>query len=188
MARTHTVAKPRIEVSPIWTGNLGTVKPGPPQQVVGESHRQQAIDRLAGPKTKDGPTRHIFAAQLVADFRNPYDPNAVAVFIGRDHVGYIPRDSALQWRDLLADLRNLGLPAVCEAQIVGGWRRPEDEGHYGVELLYTSPPVAMDDAHLFDVADRLPSHGRTGRSVAALAGGLVGSLARDFPRRRSSDR
>lgn len=43
-------------------------------------------------------------AVLVPDPRNPYDRNAVAVYVRDRHVGYIPRDPARMWHSTLADL------------------------------------------------------------------------------------
>lgn len=43
-------------------------------------------------------------AVLVPDPRNPYDRNAIAVYVRDQHVGYIPRDIAQVWHSTLADL------------------------------------------------------------------------------------
>jgi hypothetical protein len=78
----------------------------------------------------------LVLAQLVRDRTNPHDPGAVAVFVGRDLVGYISRDDlGYEGQALykaLARLGERGMPATCWARLNGG--RP-DKPFIGISLL-----------------------------------------------------
>ena len=103
-------------------------------EIVGESHYQDALNKLAGGKTEDG-HRIETEATLILDNNNQYDDKAVAVAIRGEKVGHLSRETARSYRKSLAEA---GVPAatgVCGALIVSGWQRGSgDEGHYGVKL------------------------------------------------------
>lgn len=103
-------------------------------QVVGESHYQQNIERIAGPKTPGGVDCRRQAI-LVLDDDNPHDAKAVRICIDGLTVGHLSREMARSYR---AQLKKQGLSTghyTCEAVITGGWDRGSgDEGHYGVRL------------------------------------------------------
>jgi hypothetical protein len=103
-------------------------------EVVGESHYQANLERIAGPRKKDG-KQLLTTATLLLDDDNPHDKNAVKVYIDSLPVGHLPRDVARTWR---ARLRKSGGPVgnyTCAAMIVGGWKKGrDDEGSYGVRL------------------------------------------------------
>lgn len=122
--------------------------------IVGESHYQDALHRIAGPKIEGG-VDVLTTAVLVKDDNNKFDKNAVAVFIVPEfpgkgiQVGYLDRSSAKKYRGDLSKLTECadGL-LLCRAKIVGGWDNhglksmglydPEEdgplEGAYGVKL------------------------------------------------------
>jgi hypothetical protein len=100
-------------------------------EIVGESHYQQTLSRIAGGKTHDG---HLLAvmARLIPDNDNPADPLAVRVEIEGMTVGYLSRFQARQFR------KRTVAAIDCKAKIVGGWDRGHgDTGHFGVELDLT---------------------------------------------------
>lgn len=117
---------------------LGASKPPEPVRIegegkfdfdiVGESYYQDALSRICGGKREDG-HEHYCTAHLVAEPDNPYDRNAVAVYIEGHKVGHIPRAAAPR---MAKSLR--GQTAAVDAVIVGGWRRADDEGSFGVKL------------------------------------------------------
>lgn len=101
--------------------------------IVGESHHQSELNKLAGGKTEKG---HKLAkeALLILEDENPYDNKAVAVTIVGEIVGHLDKKTARQFRK---QIEAAGFPeaaAVVPARIVGGWLRDGDEGHYGVKL------------------------------------------------------
>ena len=79
--------------------------------MVGESHYQDALRRIAGP----GAVRHYCGAMLIPEPKNPHDNMAVAVMAVGRRVGYLSREDARAYRD------GFGLEKTpCEAVIVGG--------------------------------------------------------------------
>jgi hypothetical protein len=108
-------------------------------EVVGESHRQQVLDAICGGKCEDGHDLKV-TAQLLLVEGNPYDPNAVGVFVDCKLVGYVPRDLAPRIRADLLRLSPDERPVTCDGRIVGGWDRGGyDEGHYGIKLSLSQP-------------------------------------------------
>ena len=59
-------------------------------EIVGESHYQAALERIAGGKTESSVEIDI-EAFLVAEPENPYDTDAVKVEIDGYKVGHIPK-------------------------------------------------------------------------------------------------
>ena len=87
--------------------------------VVGESHYQDALARVGGPKRAGGIEVEV-QALLVAEPSNPYDANAVAVQIDGCKVGYLGRDDAITYAPLVTGCASRGQVPVCEAIILGG--------------------------------------------------------------------
>lgn len=111
-----------------------------PLACVGESHYQAAFERSCGGRTEDGESRDVVAV-LVLDDENPYDSDAVRVEVQGHVVGYLSRQDARAYRELLS-AANCSDSLECLGVIRGGWDRgPRDRGHYGIYLdlpLYDS--------------------------------------------------
>lgn len=101
--------------------------------VVGESHYQPALEQIAGGRTDHGANFRC-VARLVREPSNPKDSNAVRVVVGGQTVGYVGRDDAVDIQPLLQKLDALGRPAWIAATIVGGWKREDSRGSFGIEL------------------------------------------------------
>jgi hypothetical protein len=103
-------------------------------EVVGESHRQAVLERLCAPRTEkeaNVPCR----ATLVLERENPVDADAVRVEINGELVGYLSRKAAQDFQPIARVLASQDRPLVCDATIVGGWKRSAaDWGYYGVVL------------------------------------------------------
>ena len=100
--------------------------------VVGESFHQDDLERIAGGRTERG-ANFDCAGVLCAEPDNPYDRNAVCLYINGCKVGHLPRDIAPEFRAALA--ASGYAMAACRARIVGGWyRAPDDSGSFGVKL------------------------------------------------------
>ena len=117
----YTPAGPAKPVSPDWMRTTPTLRPEGYSAVVGESYRQDALRRHLAAA---GPCR-LVVAQLVRDPHNPVHSGAVAVFVGSDPVGYIPRDALEDYGGMalykaLARLDRQGMPATCWARLNGG--------------------------------------------------------------------
>jgi hypothetical protein len=107
---------------------------GLPVAVVGESHFQDALERLCGGRDKNG-AQNKCVALLVPEDANPFDPEAVRVDIGGLAVGYLSRAAAKRYRPIAEQLRSEGKIGAASAIIVGGWDRGDgDRGHFGVKL------------------------------------------------------
>jgi len=107
--------------------------------VVGESHYQDALLAIVGGKRPQS-VRIPTQATLVPEPDNPYDPNAVAVYVAGRKVGHLPRPAAQAFAPVgkgLAEQRQIG---VCSAIITGRWDRGDgDTGHFGVTLDLARP-------------------------------------------------
>jgi hypothetical protein len=104
--------------------------------VVGESHYQDNLWRLAGSQVDhSAPVRIEVTALLVAEPNNPYDVNAVAVWINGLKVGHLPRDHAQLYKPgLLALQEKHGKPVALAGVIVGRGTHDGGLGLLGVFL------------------------------------------------------
>jgi hypothetical protein len=107
-------------------------------EVVGESHRQDSLWRVVGGRHRaEVHVRMDVYAMLLAEDGNPYDPNAVSVWIDGLMVGYLPRDQARRLRPgLLAAQERKAQPIALEGVVVGGGIRSDGPGRLGVFLRY----------------------------------------------------
>lgn len=113
-----------------FAGGRGWVTP-----VVGESHYQEELGRQY---RANGGSEHDVKviAVLQPEPGNPFDPNAVAVHVGGDLVGYLPRDLAAEYSQVMGQTGG-----SCSAKIVGGFLL--DGGRrasFGVRLNLRWPP------------------------------------------------
>jgi hypothetical protein len=101
-------------------------------EAAGTDQHQDKLELMAGGRTEAG-VDHLCGALLVPNPKNPYDPNAIAVVINSEVVGYIPSNIA---PSLKYALRIGGyIAAGCAAKIVGGWARADgDIGDFSVRL------------------------------------------------------
>jgi hypothetical protein len=128
MGETLKVSRPLIDNGPrvaVVVGDGAFEFP-----IVGESHYQDNIERIAGKKTERG-VRHRCAAVLSPEPTNPQ--RAIRIDVENRTVGYLSRDVA---GNFLAALSSNGFTAaVAGAVIVGGWDRGKgDVGSFGVKL------------------------------------------------------
>lgn len=105
-------------------------------EVVGESHYQDAIWRIVGPRTTDR-VRAEVQTVLVAENDNVYDPNAISVWIDGSKVGYFSREDADVYRPgLLALQAREGKSVGLRGVIVGGGIREDGPGFLGVWMSH----------------------------------------------------
>lgn len=72
-------------------------------EVVGESNYQGALWQVVGVRTRDR-VRFSIHAVLIPETDNPYDPNAISVWISGSRVGYLSRADAADYRSGLLAL------------------------------------------------------------------------------------
>lgn len=109
-------------------------------EVKGEASYQGALAAIAGPKTEEGYSLPVTAV-LHREPENRYDPNAIAVHVNdaRDKprlVGYVNRTDAERLAPAIDRMNRDGKIVGMRGTIVGGWRRGDDVGHYGIWLSY----------------------------------------------------
>ncbi len=108
-------------------------------EVVGESYRQDALARIAGPKEMVG-KHHPVGVTLRCEPRNDHDRNAIRVEVLGLHVGYIARHGAAKLSPML-QRSNRGV-VECQGLVVGGWKDESSEGHYGIRAYFDGPTAA----------------------------------------------
>jgi hypothetical protein len=103
-------------------------------EVVGESHYQDALERICGGRSEDGAEKYC-RATLILDDSNPYDKKAVRIDVDGATVGYLSREGAGVYRQRLKEAGHPRLRGTCDAVIRGGWDRGNgDTGNFGVRL------------------------------------------------------
>ena len=141
-------------------------------EVVGEAGYQDNLWRIVGGRrSPEGRMREDIFAVLAAEPDNPYDANAVAVWIQGLKVGYLSREDARQYRSgLLALEQQHDRPIALAGVIAGGGMRADGPGRLGVFLEHdpadfglrpipVSPPsgsrmrTGLSDALATDEAD-----------------------------------
>jgi hypothetical protein len=139
-------------------------------EVVGESYYQDNLWRLAEARPGRNRVRVDICAVLVAEDDNPYDPDAVAVWIDGLKTGHLSRENARQFRPGLLSLQEShGMPIALPGVITGGGMRADGPGMLGVFLRHdpqdfgfrrhpVAPPggqirTGLSDALITDAAD-----------------------------------
>ncbi|MFD9704119.1 HIRAN domain-containing protein [Lentzea sp. NPDC059081] len=118
------------------------------QEVVGESHYFRALRALAG-KASTG--ERETTARLRREPSNPHDRNAVQVLVEGQLVGYLPRESAVEYAASLQVLERSNRIAECRARL--WWRRGPGDFIASVSLDLADPDVLFP---INDVDDRSP--------------------------------
>jgi hypothetical protein len=107
--------------------------------VVGESYYQENLWRLVSPhrRGEGEPVRYDVYAMLVAEDDNPYDANAVAIWIEGFKVGHLSRENACRYRPGLLRLQErYGQPIALEGVIAADGIREDGPGRLGVFLRH----------------------------------------------------
>jgi hypothetical protein len=108
--------------------------------VVGTSHYQPALSEITG-RRADEEIRVEKIAVLVPEPDNPHDPNAIAVHIDGQLVGYLSRIENPRWQDIVKTLATRDHHAAAEALIAG--RAPGGgTSNLGVFLRLPTPTEA----------------------------------------------
>ena len=115
---------------------------GPQVDVVGEQHRQDALETLAAGRNAFGTRRRLLTVALVREPDNEYDPNAVRVEAAGTAVGYLSREDAPRFHAIIDRLASAGTPAKCRAMLTGGWDGGSaDRGFIGVKIFTGRRPA-----------------------------------------------
>ena len=119
-----------------------------PLEVVGESRYKDNIKSLFTEldlSDENGVDKEDFFAQLILEDKNIYDPNAVRIDIEDKTVGYLSRQNAPLYRQLLQILDFKNSIGSCFASIQGGFQLNDGEiADFGVHLdLDLSKPLKI---------------------------------------------
>jgi hypothetical protein len=109
-------------------------------EVVGESHYQEALREIW---QLNKPEREFYA-DLVAEPDNPEDPNAVAVKESGDTIGYLSREDAARYQQLVLQLTERGATAMCSARLA----KREGTRAWGVWLDLAPPTILAKELGL----------------------------------------
>ncbi|MEV4762205.1 HIRAN domain-containing protein [Micromonospora chokoriensis] len=105
-------------------------------EVVGESNYQEALWQVVGGRTRER-VRCNVQAVLIPEADNPYDPNAISVWISGSRVGYLSRSDAADYRPGLLTLEaRAGRRIALSGVVVGGGIRSDGPGMLGVWLSH----------------------------------------------------
>jgi hypothetical protein len=117
-------------------------------ELVGTAPYQDALQAIAGDKPESAPELEKWA-HLVPEPDNPWDRNAVAVYIDARKTGYLPRESSAAYAALLMQLWGTSRArAVCRAVVTGGSHKVTtpagsvaevDDQQFGVKLALAAP-------------------------------------------------
>jgi HIRAN domain len=148
-----------------------------PLEVVGESHRQDALWGIAGGRSTEHVRQRVMAV-LIPETTNEYDPNAISVWVNGLQVGFLSRENAARYRPgLLALWQQHKKPIGLEGAIVGGGRRPDGEiGYLGVFLDHDPADFGLGQE---PASQHQHAHVRTGLHEAGTSTSDLGSLPLD---------
>ncbi len=108
-------------------------------RVVGESHYQPALRAICG-SDRDEDVAYDCIAALVPEPTNPHDRHAVMVQIDGQRVGYLSRQDARIYRDMIDSVVSNGKLLTARARIAGrGPERGSRTTNVGVFLRLPPP-------------------------------------------------
>jgi len=105
--------------------------------IVGESHYQEALRELCSPKRG----RNEVTASLILEDRNPHDPDAVRVEIAGKKVGYLSKEMAKIYREVMSAAGHGQAVTTCQAVV------ESSEGRA------TPPPSLLDPFYQGDICE-----------------------------------
>lgn len=104
-------------------------------EVVGESNYQDSLEQSAATATSKYEDRPLILVTLEPEDDNPHDPNAVRVDAKRGTVGYLPRQSAREYRNAIGARRS-----SCSGVIYRGEDEQGEPLMFGIWLNAAWPP------------------------------------------------
>ena len=117
----------------LWLGNGLYATP-----IVGTSYYREAISSIA--MNPAGSPALVFCMALLRPFLHVGDPNAVEVHVGGCHVGYLPRDLAPRFRQVLQQNGARTEPSFVRAVITNGLCTAGRRYEYTIELDLEAKP------------------------------------------------
>jgi len=100
-------------------------------EVHGESFHQDSLEAISGPKDEQGKSFQV-GVVLRCEPTNPHDSNAIRVEAFGQLLGHVGRQQASELSPVLRERAGGVTEGI--GVIVGGWRNPVSEGHYGIRV------------------------------------------------------
>ncbi|HJQ12594.1 MAG TPA: HIRAN domain-containing protein [Gemmatimonadaceae bacterium] len=142
-----------------------------PLACVGESHYQNALEQICGASSaRENPV----LAHLCLEDTNPYDPEAVRVDVNGSTVGYLSRQDARAYRELMAAA---GYADTLECRAVIRGRRAQDPSDHGYGIWLDVPLYNSVDPHGQPFNVRFNRARRAERDLSEFLGLAKGLLA-----------
>lgn len=101
--------------------------------VVDEADYQEALERLAGDRSRVGSIEPVVAL-LSREPSHRHDKDAVRIDVGNATVGYVVGRNAREIQPLLQRLEKAGRPAWVRGWVVGGWEDDNSDNNYRFRL------------------------------------------------------
>jgi hypothetical protein len=138
---------------------LPALNPGPVVDAAGESHHQDALERVGDGRAFFGVRRPLITAELVREPGNLYDPNAVRIQADGHPLAYVPKEDAPRFHAVIDKLVGQGRPAMCRARLTGGWDGGAgDRGSIGLRILTGRRPTVWNGRAAFLPATPFHEH------------------------------
>lgn len=105
-------------------------------KVTGARHYREALDAIAQ-NPRGAASLNFFLVVLYPDDRNAHDANAVVVMSRQsppEVLGYLPRDTAVRYRERMAQAGYEHMVSACEAVLSDGLVAPDTTYEYTLEL------------------------------------------------------
>ena len=152
----HKPPRPLASTVVPWTKPVSNI------EVAGESYRRAEIAAAFRGLPVQLPNGHEIeeSAVLVPDPHNPFDSNAVAVYLRGQHVGYLPASDAVHWHRSLLDLTMAGQSLAVESR---AWARLDETHTVRARVTLRMPSRS----------GLLPANGLPGRPHVVLPSGSV---------------
>ena len=128
------------------------------QQVVGERAHFAALRAVVGPAHRAAGSEHRVPATLVPEPTNRFDPDAVAVHIGGQRIGYLPREDAARYRPALDEIHASGhMPTVAARVWAADYEDWDDNAETTVPRFGAGVHLALDEPHLLLPVNAAPA-------------------------------
>lgn len=175
MSIAHTVTT--VEAQPaVWIAANNCLR----HEVVGEAYNPQQMQRIVA--GVQGRTDTVVPAWLIPEPQNPHDPYAVAIRVFGGNVGYLPRELAVAWHQVLRRFHaRYGHHVACQATV----DPPSAANHGGFGMIVwlpalpPPPPASQQRAPSSPVVAQAPVASKPALTLEELA-----NLAREAERVR----
>lgn len=128
------------------------------QQVVGERAHMEALRSVVGSAHRADGGEHRVVAVLVPEPTNRFDPDAVAVHVDGQRIGYLPREDAARFRPTLDKICTSGRRPTVSARIwAADYEDWDPDRDITVKRFGAGVHLALDEPHLLLPVNAAPA-------------------------------